>query len=301
MSQLVWDKQGEKLYETGVSKGIFYPFDSTTNAYTKGIAWNGLTNVSENPEGGEPNPFYADNKKYLNIFSVEEFKASITAYMYPDEFAECDGSKTAVKGVKIGQQKRKTFGLSYRTEIGSDTDGTKHGYKIHFVYGCTVTPSSKEYGTINDSPEPIEFSWDLDSIPVPVTKIPDCDDTSSVVVDSTDYTTEAEKALLKAFENYIYGTNATPAVYMLTTDTTVNPAKTYYTRSGSEGSYTYSPVTNPTDDNLGTYFEKISEEIPDAEPAALPLPDEIITRLTPPVVLKKNNNKLGHNFNNFKK
>jgi hypothetical protein len=200
MSKLVWDKTGERFYETGVSHGVLYPIQ--TGGYTKGVAWSGLTAVTESPSGAEPNPLYADNIKYLNLLSAEEFGATIEAYTYPDEFAECDGSAEIAPGVKIGQQNRKTFGLCYRTIIGNDIDNNDHGYKLHLIYGALAAPSDKEYSTINDSPEAITFSWEITTTPVDV---PSHKPTASVTIDST----KVNEANLFALEKILYGDTQT--------------------------------------------------------------------------------------------
>ena len=166
MPKLVWDQTGERLYETGVKMGVLYP--QVDGAYPKGVAWNGLISVTESPSGAEPTPLYADDTKYLNLLSAEEFAATIEAYMYPDEFAECDGSAEIAKGVTIGQQKRKPFGLCYRTILGNDTEFDEHGYKLHFIYGCLAAPTEKEYKSLNDSPEPGTMSWEVSTTPVSV-------------------------------------------------------------------------------------------------------------------------------------
>lgn len=168
MSKLVWDKTGERLYETGVKNGVLYVQDET-GAYPKGVAWNGLTAVTESPSGAEATALWADDMKYLNILSTEEFGATIEAYTYPDEFAECDGSAVLAKGVKIGQQKRKVFGIAYKTTLGNDIDANDYGYKLHIIYGALAAPTEKDYATINDSPEAITFSWELSTTPVNVT------------------------------------------------------------------------------------------------------------------------------------
>lgn len=199
MSKLVWDKTGERLYETGVDRGVLYPIAS--GAYSKGVAWNGLTGVTESPSGAEATALYADNIKYLNLLSTEEFGATIEAYTYPDEFAECDGSASLTTGVSIGQQPRKVFGFSYRTVLGSDSEGSAHGYKIHLIYGATAAPSEKAYATVNDSPEAITFSWEVSTTPVNVTGFKP---TASIVIDST----KCDAAKLKAFEGILYGTDA---------------------------------------------------------------------------------------------
>ena len=201
MAKLVWDKTGEHLYETGVDHGVLY-FPDQTGVYKNGVAWNGLISVSESPSGAEATGQYADNIKYLNLISAEEFGATIEAYTYPDEFAECDGSKELVDGVIIGQQTRKAFGLCYRTVIGNDTDGEAHGYKLHIIYGAMASPSEKAYATINDSPEAITFSWEVTTTPVNVTG---AKPTASVVIDST----KADPTKLAALELILYGKDPT--------------------------------------------------------------------------------------------
>ena len=196
MSRLVWDKSGERLYETGVKNCVLYP--QVSGAYPKGVAWNGITSVTESPSGAEASPLYADDTKYLNLMSTEEFGASIEAYMYPEEFEACDGSAEIAPGVSIGQQKRQAFGLCYRTVIGNDTDNNDHGYKLHIIYGALAAPSEKAYATINDSPEAITFSWELSTTPVNVTG---GKPTASLTIDSTKV--DAEK--LKALEDILYG------------------------------------------------------------------------------------------------
>ena len=197
MSKIVWDAVGEHTFETGVRNGVLYLKD-VEGAYSTGVAWNGLTSVSESPEGAEATDLYADDIKYLTLMSAENFKATIEAYTYPVEFEECDGSATIAKGVVIGQQSRKPFGLCYRTAIGNDTDGNEHGYKLHIVYGCQASPSEKQYSTINDSPEAITFSWEVNTTPVNVNgKKP----TATLIIDST----KADKAKLTALEAILYG------------------------------------------------------------------------------------------------
>ena len=203
MTKIVWDKTGERFYETGVSKGVLY-VQSTEGTYPKGVAWNGLTAVTESPSGAEATPLYADDTKYLNLMSTEEFGATIEAYTYPDEFAQCDGSAELATGVTIGQQPRKTFGMCYRTALGNDVDGSNHGYKLHIIYGALAAPSEKGYTTINDSPEAITFSWEVSTTPVNVTGFKP---TASLVIDSTKVA--AEK--LTALEALLYGGEATEA------------------------------------------------------------------------------------------
>lgn len=196
MAKLVWDKAGEHFYETGVDHGVLYVQES--GAYPQGVAWNGLTSVSESPSGAEANAVYADNIKYLSLMSAEEFGATIEAYTYPEEFEQCDGSASLVEGVTIGQQARKTFGLCYRTKIGNDVDLDEHGYKIHIIYGATASPSEKGYQTISDSPEAITFSWEVSTVPVNVTGMKP---TASLVIDST----KADPTKLQQLEKILYG------------------------------------------------------------------------------------------------
>ena len=203
MAKLVWDQTGDRLYETGVSKGVLYPIQSD-GAYSKGVAWNGLSSVTESPSGAEANPIYADDMKYLNLLSAEEFSATIEAYTYPDEFAECAGSADIATGVSIGQQKRKVFGLCYRTVLGNDVDSNDHGYKLHLIYGCMAAPSEKAYTSINDSPEAITFSWEISTTPVNVTGFKP---TASITIDST----KAKKEKLTALEAILYGANSEEA------------------------------------------------------------------------------------------
>ena len=203
MSRITWDNTGERYYETGVKMGVLYPIQ-TGGVYTKGVAWNGLTAVTESPSGAEATALYADDIKYLNLMSNEEFGATIEAYTYPDEFAECDGSAALATGVTIGQQKRKTFGLCYRTTVGNDVDGPDYGYKLHLVYGCLAAPSEKAYATINDSPEAITFSWEVSTTPVNVSGFKP---TSQITIDST----KVDKVKLKSLEDILYGKDGDPS------------------------------------------------------------------------------------------
>ena len=197
MSKLVWDQTGERLYETGVKKGVLYP-QASNGAYPKGVAWNGLTGVTEAPSGAEATPLYADDIKYLNLISTEELGGTIEAYTYPDEFAECDGSASIATGVYIGQQPRKAFGMSYVTTLGNDVESNAYGYKIHLIYGALAAPSEKAYSTINDSPEAITFSWDFSTTPVSVDGFKP---TASIVIDST----KVDPIKLAALEKILYG------------------------------------------------------------------------------------------------
>jgi hypothetical protein len=197
MVPLTWDQVGERLYETGVDHGVLYIPDAT-GVYIKGYAWNGLTTVTESPTGAEATPQYADNIKYLNLISAEEFGGTIEAFTYPEEFAQCDGTALPSVGVTVGQQNRKVFGLCYRTRVGNDIDGTDFGYKLHLLYGAQAAPSEKAYGTINDSPEAIAFSWEITTTPVPVT---DLKPTALLTINST----EVDADTLASLEDILYG------------------------------------------------------------------------------------------------
>lgn len=231
MAILKWDEPGEHLFETGVEKCVLYPYDSSivndaVVGYKPGVAWNGITQISENPSGAEPTPLYADNIKYLNLLSTEEFGATIEAYTYPDEFAKCDGSAAVSTGVYVGQQKRQSFGLCYKTQIGNEVDGSEHGYKLHLIYGCLASPSEKGYATINDSPEAITFSWEVTTTPVSVTTKVDGKDlkpTATITIDMTKLTT----AQVTALEGKLYGTASTEPELPLPDDlfTLINSAQ----------------------------------------------------------------------------
>lgn len=203
MALLQWDQTGERIYETGVDHGVLYP--QKEGAYPKGVAWNGLINITESPSGAEDNPLYADNMKYLNIKSNEDYGATIECYTYPDEWAACNGEADLAEGVTLGQQGRNTFGLSYRTNIGNDTDGNDHGYKLHLVYGCSASPSEKGYATINDNPEAITFSFEVTTTPIPVSGMSldgkPFKPTAVVTINST----KVDKAKLAELEKILYG------------------------------------------------------------------------------------------------
>ena len=199
--KLVWDKTGEHFYETGIKNGVLYPM-SESGTYPKGVAWNGLTAITESPSGAEATALYADDIKYLNLMSNEEFGATVEAYTYPDEFAECDGSASLTEGVYIGQQARKTFGLCYRTTLGNDSKGNDYGYKLHIIYGAMASPSEKAYSTINDSPDAITFSWELSTTPVAVANFKP---TASLTIDST----KVDPEKLATLEEILYGKDGT--------------------------------------------------------------------------------------------
>lgn len=253
--KLNWDQTGERLFETGVRNGVLYPFD--TNGYGKGVAWNGLTAVTENPSGAEPTALYADDMKYLNLISAEEFGSTIEAYTYPKEFEACDGSAEISDGVTIGQQERKTFGMSYRTVVGNDLEGNEHGYKLHLIYGALAAPSERAYSTINDSPEAITFSWEVSTTPVNVTnKKP----TALLTVDST----KCDKTKLAQLEDILYGIAAeafsASATYKVG-DYCTHENKTYKCKTAVS--------------TAGAWDESKWEEVENPD-ARLPLPDEVM-------------------------
>ena len=200
MPKLIWDKSGERFWETGVSKGVLFPMSAVPGVYADGVAWNGLVNVTQSPTGAEANALYADNIKYLNLMSVEELEASLEAYTYPDEFAECDGSAAIAQGARIGQQSRKMFALCYQSKIGNDLN-PELGYKIHIIYGCLAGPSEKSHDSVNDSPEAMTFSWDLTTTPV---EVPGFKPTASIEIDST----KTDPTKLATLEGILYGSEA---------------------------------------------------------------------------------------------
>lgn len=203
---LTWDNEGERLFETGVEKGVLFVYDSQTKTYGNGVAWNGLTNVSEKPSGAESTALYADNIKYLNLISAEEFAATIEAYMYPKEFSECDGSAEIAPGVSIGQQKRKKFAFSYVTKVGNDTEGNDYGEKIHIIYGCMAAPTEKGYSTVNDSPEAQTMSWEISTTPI---NVPGMKPTACVTIDSTVVNDDTKMTALKT---KLYGSTTAASV-----------------------------------------------------------------------------------------
>ena len=256
MSKLFWDQTGERLYETGVKNGVLYP-QGDNGAYPKGVAWNGLTAVTESPSGAEANPLYADDIKYLNLLSTEEFGATIEAYTYPEEFEACDGSAEIVEGVTIGQQKRKTFGMAYKTVLGNDTENNNYGYKLHLIYGALAAPSEKAYATISDSPEAITFSWEVTTTPVSVSGF---EPTASLTIDST----KVDASKLAALEAVLFGKDH-ELVKSQPIDWDTN-YKNYFTKSGD----TYTAVSGDSAPSWtdGTYYTADSV-------ARLPLPDEV--------------------------
>ena len=245
MSKLIWDATGEHKYETGIDHGVLYPINPSNNQYDSGVAWNGLTSVSETPSGAESNPQYADNIKYLDLLSAETFGATVACFTYPKEWEECDGSVSPVEGVNLYQQARKTFGLSYRTKIGNDVNPDA-GYKLHLVYGCKAQPSERAYNTVNESPEALNFSYTISTTPVDV---PGYKATSLLTIDSTKYTTDEAKARLAALEDILYGTDSqpgSPAVYEEDLGAAFDVTKEYYTEAG--GVYTKFDIFEATSD-----------------------------------------------------
>lgn len=275
MSKIQWDQVGEKLYETGTKQGVLY-LQSASGIYPSGVAWNGLTSVSESPDGGDANDIYADDIKYLVLRGVENFGGTIEAYTYPPEFEECDGSASLLAGVNIGQQPRKTFGFSYVSTIGNDTELDGHGYKIHLIYGASASPSERTYETINDSPEPIQFSWEFTTVPVNVTGHKA---TALLTIDSTKFPPQQDgtkNAKLQALEDVLYGSDGV-ATYTEFTGESFETGVTYYERSGSTGSYVYTPTTDVTPSGSKTYYVKT---VTGATDPRLPLPDEVVQILT---------------------
>ena len=240
MAKLVWDQDGQRFYETGIDHGVLYKYDTwvpqgetePVTGYMDGVAWSGLTSVSETPEGGEANDIYADNIKYLTLMSAENLNLSIEAYTYPDEFMECDGTYQPVKGMRLHQQRRKKFGFAFRSRIGNDTEGDSLGYKIHVIYNCLASPSDAQYQTVNESPEANTFSWEASTTPIEVGSINGVEyrPTSRIVIDSREFNTETLKGYLKTLEDYLFGrdadSEASPAVKELK-PTLLMPAQIY--------------------------------------------------------------------------
>ena len=262
MSKLTWDQIGERIYETGVDHGILFVVED--GVYGTGVAWNGLSNVTESPSGAEATAIWADNIKYLNLYSAEEFGATIEAYTYPDEFMECDGSREIASGVTIGQQERKSFGFAYRTKIGNDTDGEAHGYKLHLIYGCRASTSERAYATINDSPEAIQFSWELTTTPVPVEGYKP---TADIIIDST----KTDPAKLTRIVGIIEGTADTYTKLTSEPDDWATNYTDYYTKN-QDG--TYSKV--PTGESAPTFATDTYYSMTPGTDSRLPLPAEVI-------------------------
>lgn len=271
MAKLLWDQTAEHFYETGNDRAVVYPYNNTNKSYDKGYAWNGITGVTESPSGADETAIYADNIKYLSLRAAEEFGMTVTAYTYPDEFAEMDGSAFPTKGVRIYQQARKTFGFSYRSIIGNDTESNDHGYMLHLIYGLTASPSERSYSTVNDSPEAIEFSWEMTGVPVAITGYKN---SCLLTVKSTDFVTAAEQAKLKALEDILWGTDAGDVYTAVTPVGSENPVtEGWYEKSGN----TYVLSADTTVDAQKTYYSKTTVTATDAR---LPLPDEVIALLS---------------------
>lgn len=271
MAKLLWDQTAEHFYETGNDRAVVYPYNNTNKSYDKGYAWNGITGVTESPSGADETAIYADNIKYLSLRAAEEFSMTVTAYTYPDEFAEMDGSAFPTKGVRIYQQARKTFGFSYRSIIGNDTESNDHGYMLHLIYGLTASPSERSYSTVNDSPEAIEFSWEMTGVPVAITGYKN---SCLLTVKSTDFVTPEEQAKLKALEDILWGTDAGDVYTAVTPVGSENPAtEGWYEKSGN----TYVLSADTTVDPQKTYYSKTTVTATDAR---LPLPDEVISLLS---------------------
>lgn len=279
---LEWDAEGKKLYETGVDRGVLYVYDTVNHRYGDGVNWNGLTSINDSPSGADPTDLWADNIKYLSIRAAEEYGFTINAYMSPDEFDQCDGMATPIKGVRITQQNRKMFGFSYRSLIGNDTEYNDHGYEIHLMYGATCSPSDKDRSTVNDSPDAVEFSWECTTTPVPVGG--KFKPTAHIVIKSTDFKTDEEKALLTRFEELIYGKAGGSDDYHVVdftgTGTVEDPYVPayedgkYYVREGTEGDYYYRVInTGRVPNNWGTANKFYTR---DDVAARLPLPAEVI-------------------------
>lgn len=263
MGRLIeWDGVGQKKFETGNKNGVIYRPDANGN-YTNGVAWNGLTAVNENPSGGDATDLWADDIKYATMRAAEKYGVTIECYTYPDEFAECNGEKEVISGVKIGQQARKPFGFSYVSTIGNDVEGTDFAEKLHLIYGLTASPSSKGYSTINDSPDAITFSFEAESTPVNVT---DGKPTSSIEIDSS----KVDSTKFEALKNILYGTAAT---YAATSDVTFETGKTYYEKQ-ADGSYV--KTSDQTMQSGKTYYEQTAAAVA----ARLPFPDEVISTLS---------------------
>lgn len=265
MAKLLWDQSGERTYETGVDHGILFVQEG--GVYGNGVAWNGLTTVTESPSGAEASAIYADNIKYLNLYSAEEFGCTIEAYTYPDEFGVCDGSADIATGVSIGQQERKSFGFAYRTRLGNDTDGDSHGYKLHLIYGCRASTTQKGYSTVNDSPEAINFSWEVTTTPVTVEGFRP---TANVIIDST----KTDPTKLATINAMLEGTDDTYT--KLTSSTAPDNWSTnytdYYTYNSTTGEYTKVPsAAQAPEYAANTYYSKTA-----GTASRLPLPEDIL-------------------------
>lgn len=259
-----WDKAADRLYETGVDHVVLYKQNSN-GEYPLGVAWNGVTGITESTSGAEETKLWADNIKYLSLRSAEEISATLEAYTYPDAWKECDGRRTLATGVEVSQQVRKAFGLAYRTILGNEIEDNDYSYKIHLFYNLTAAPSERAYATVNDSPEAITFSWELSSTPI---SMPNGLKASALI--TIDAST-ADPTKLAALESILYG-NAGTVTYTATEDETPQSGKTYYTRSGTEGAYIYTEFTGTTFESGTTYYEKSTTG---SVAPRLPLPSEV--------------------------
>lgn len=270
--KLAWDQIGEKRFETGVDRGVLYPI--ANGVYPKGVVWNGLTSISESPEGGDAQDFHADNIKYGSLRGAENFNGTIECYTYPDEWKGCDGRRELLPGVTVAQQNRKAFGLAYRSIIGNDTDLLDFGYTLHLVYNASASPSEKQRQTVNESPEAATMSFEFKTTPVSVTAVDGLKATSHLEIDSTKVTS----AQLDAIEAIIYGTAGTISYTEASVVSGDNPMELgLYERSGSVGAYVYTLTEDTTVDSLKTYYEKVETGAVDAR---LPLPDEVFDILS---------------------
>lgn len=261
---LSWDAPKDRLYETGIDRVVLYKQDSN-GEYPQGVAWNGVTGVTESPSGADESALYADNIKYLSLRSAEEIGGTIEAYTYPDEWKECDGRRDLVPGLEVSQQVRKAFGLAYRTILGNDIQDNDYSYKLHLFYNLTASPSERAYATVNDSPEAITFSWELTSTPIPMPS--GLKASALLTIDAS----KADPTALANLESVLYG-NAGTVSYTATQDATPQSGKTYYTRSGSAEPYTYTVFTGETFAQGTTYYEKVTTGAVDAR---MPLPEEV--------------------------
>ena len=267
MSRLAWDETGEHFYETGVDRGVLYPQDNN-GAFPEGVAWNGLTGVTESPEGADTTTLYADNIEYLNLLSAEKYKATIEAYTYPDEFKECDGSKEIAPGVYAGQQNRKAFGFCYRTILGNDVQGNDYGYLLHLVYNGKAAPSERAYDTVNDSPEAITFSWEVNTTPIPV---PNAKPSAHFEIDSTKTST----GKMAALEGILYGADT----FSASSTYKVGDVVEYTTGEGAQA-VTKVYVCKTAISTAAAWDATKWDEVGAAGPR-LPLPSEVITIMTP--------------------
>ena len=268
MSRIVWDDPKDRLYETGIRNVVLYVQDENAE-YPAGVAWNGVSSLSESPSGADETKIWADDMKYLSIRAAEELGATLECITYPDAFMECDGSRALLPGVYVGQQVRKAFGLCYRTTLGNDIKDNDYSYKLHLLYNATASPSERGYQTINDSPETITFSYELSTTPI---NMPNGLKASALItIDASKFTTEQQLANLAALEAVLYGSDGTTS-YVATEDLTPQSGKTYYTRSGSAEPYTYTEFTGSEFAQGTTYYEKVTTG---ATTARLPLPAEV--------------------------